>query len=133
LFTLDIGGEGRHPEAWTLNPSSVKTLGPDKGTPIPRWIRGRAESMPLPSRFADCIIVERTPLRGGALEEILRVIALHGVVVLRHVPIPTADRHERIRRYLRARIAVTRRDRVGGQWVQETRLCDFKTREQLAT
>ena len=35
MFILDIGGEGRHPDAWNLNPRKTKTLGPDRGLPIP--------------------------------------------------------------------------------------------------
>jgi hypothetical protein len=62
-FILDIGGEGRHPTAWNLNPRATKTLGPDRGEPIPRLIRGRGESIPLPDRSVDVVIVEQTPLQ----------------------------------------------------------------------
>src|SRR5690606_8692491 len=91
---IDIGGEGRHPEAWNVNPSSVKTLGPGRGEPIPRHILGRSESLPLEDASVDLIIVEKTPLRRGALEEIARVISPGGRVILRHVPLPGMDCHE---------------------------------------
>jgi hypothetical protein len=58
MTALDIGGEGRHAEAWNLNPSPVKTLGPEKGLPIPRRIAGRANAIPLPDHSVDRIIVE---------------------------------------------------------------------------
>ena len=90
---LDIGGEGRHPEAWNLNPSRVKTLGRGKGEPIPRLIRGRADAIPLVDGSVHQIVVERTPLTRSALREIARVIAPGGTVILRHVPLPDFDPH----------------------------------------
>ena len=94
LVVIDIGGEGRHPDAWNVNPSAVKTLGPGRGEPIPRHIPGRAESLPLENGSVDLIIVEKTPLRRGALEEIARVIAPEGRVIMRHVPLPGIDCHQ---------------------------------------
>ena len=67
-FALDIGGEGRYPKAWNLNPSRVKTIGVDLGTPIPRLILGRPESIPLPTQSVDLVLVERTRLKTAALE-----------------------------------------------------------------
>ena len=91
-FTLDVGGEGRHQMAWNLNPSPVKTKGVDRGRPIPRLILGRAEAIPLPDKSVDRLIVERTPLRRRALEEIGRVIMPRGCVILRHAAAPISTR-----------------------------------------
>ena len=90
---LDIGGEGRHPSAWNLNPSFHKTLGPLQGDPIPRHIAGRAEAMPLADNCVKCIVMERTPLRRAAVLEMLRVIVPGGKIVLRHCADGKFDPH----------------------------------------
>lgn len=117
---LDIGGEGRYAKAWNLNPSRVKTLGPHKGTPIERHIYGRAEAIPLPDRSVRWILVERTPLREGALREIARVIMPGGAIVLRHVAAPHLDRHRAAKAILPGCVK-QRMFRIGSQTVQETR------------
>jgi SAM-dependent methyltransferase len=83
-FIVDIGGEGRHSAAWNVNPCPFKTIGPQRGQPIPRLIRGRAENVPLPDHECDMIIVERTPLSRRAIEEIKRIARPGAVIVLRH-------------------------------------------------
>ena len=92
-ITLDIGGEGGHPGAVNLNPARYKTLGPERGRPIPRLIVGRADAIPFADKSVSQVIVERTPLSRQALAEIARVVAPGGVVFLTHVPLPAADRH----------------------------------------
>jgi len=120
LLTLDIGGEGRHVDAWNLNPRPLRTCGPQRGEPIPRHIYGRADAIPLPDGSVDCIIVENTPLRAAALREIRRVIARHGTIVLRHVQLPFSDRHAAAMGVLPGRL--TRRVvRLGERVVQESR------------
>lgn len=54
---LDIGGEGRYPEAWNVNPRATKTLGSDAGHPIPNLIKGRAEAIPLPDSSVELILL----------------------------------------------------------------------------
>ena len=119
-MTLDIGGEGRHADAWNLNPSRVKTIGQGRGQPIPRHIHGRGEAIPFPDRSIDCIIVERTPLRRAVLNEIERVIAAHGVVVLRHAVPEGLDPHAMAQTVLPGRIT-QQRIRIKRQTLQETR------------
>lgn len=92
-FILDIGGEGRHPAAWNLNPRALKTIGPCRGEPIPRLIYGRGECIPLPCRSVDLVIVERTPLRSETLYEIRRVAKTGALVILRHAPVTWFDPH----------------------------------------
>lgn len=120
-ITLDIGGEGRHAEAINLNPSRHKTLGSSRGEPIPRLLVARADALPLADRSVARVIVERTPLSLQAMAEICRVIAPGGTVLLRHVPLPDADRHQAARELLAGRVerAMCQLD---GQWVQETRI-----------
>ncbi len=81
---LDVGGEGRHENAWNLNPRSLKTLGLDKGDAIPRHIPGRAECIPLPDGSVQQIIMERAPLRRAAVLELVRVLTPGGTIILRH-------------------------------------------------
>lgn len=92
-FVLDIGGEGRHREAWNLNPSRVKTCGPERGTPIPRWIEGRGDAIPLGDGVADVVIMERTPLLRAVIAEIRRVLKPTGTAILRHVQPLGRDPH----------------------------------------
>lgn len=92
-FVLDIGGEGRHQAAWNLNPRPFKTLGPQRGQPIPRLILGRAEKVPLPDRKIDMVIVERTPLSRRAIEEIKRIARPGALVLLRHARAFGRDPH----------------------------------------
>ncbi len=118
-FTVDIGGEGRHQLAWNLNPSLVKTKGSERGRMIPRLIRGRAEAIPLLDQSVDCLIVERTPLRRRALEEIRRVITPTGLVILRHAVPGGIDPHRWAVRVLAGRTR-QRSVHIDGQCVQET-------------
>ena len=118
-FVLDVGGEGRHPQAWNLNPSPVKTLGNQRGQPIPRHLYARADAIPLADRSVDRLIVERTPLRAAACRDIARVIASPGVVVLRHVRSPIGDPHGLAKQIILGR--VSQRDiTLGNRIVQET-------------
>jgi hypothetical protein len=67
------------------------------------------------------VVVERTPLSTKALAEIARITAPRGTIILVHVPLPDADRHERALQMLPGK--VERRDIfIGGQRVQETRI-----------
>ena len=118
-FQLDIGGEGRNETAWNLNPSAVRTIGPNRGKLIPRRIAGRAEAIPLPDHSVDRIMVERTPLRKASLYQIARVIAPQGTIVLRHAKPPNRDPHLLARAILPGRIT-QRRFRIGSQDLQET-------------
>jgi N-acyl-D-amino-acid deacylase len=118
-LVVDIGGEGRHPEAWNVNPSPVKTLGPGRGEPIPRLLAGRAESLPLEDQGVDVVIVEKTPLRKAALLEIARVIAPGGKVILRHVPLPDMDCHALAKTMLPGMVT-QRIEQIGSQTVQVT-------------
>ncbi|MCL6501193.1 MAG: hypothetical protein K6T86_00820 [Pirellulales bacterium] len=97
---LDIGGEGRYRGAWNLNPRRWRTCGPLRGHPIPNWLPGRAECIPLPAGSVQTIIVERTPLRPAALWEIRRVAAPGARVLLRHAWCPGSEPHRLAREIL---------------------------------
>jgi hypothetical protein len=116
---LDIGGEGRHPEAWNLNPRTRKTVGPHRGEPIPRLIQGRGEFIPLSDRMVDVLIVERTPLRLATLSEVLRVASLSAQIILRHANAHLRDPHHLAVRILGGTVE-QRMAMIGMQPVQET-------------
>jgi len=118
-FIVDLGGEGRHPEAWNLNPRSTRSFGPHAGEPIPRLICGRGESIPLADGSVDLLIAERTPLVLATLREIRRVVKPEGTVVLRHVVGPLGDPHRVAVRVLQGNLQ-TRTTRIGRHEVQET-------------
>jgi hypothetical protein len=116
---LDIGGEGRHPEAWNLNPRSRKTLGQQRGELIPRLIQGRGEGIPLPDRTVDVLIVERTPLRLATLSEMLRVARPSARIILRHANAHRRDPHHFAIQMLKGAVE-QRMAMIGRQAVQET-------------
>lgn len=119
MVVLDIGGEGRHAEAWNLNPRAHKTVGADRGRPIPRHILGRGEQIPLPDGWVDLVIVERTPLWPGTLAEIRRVTKPAATVILRHVAADWFDPHCRAVELL-AGTASRRSIELAGQAAVET-------------
>ena len=102
-FIVDIGGEGRYPEAWNINPSRCKTFGPRRGEPIPRLIRSRAEAIPLPDRYVDMIIVERTPLSRTSFEQIRRIARPPALLLLRHARPFGLDPHRLAKKMLPGR------------------------------
>jgi hypothetical protein len=93
MLVLDIGGEGRHPEAWNLNLHATRTCGPDRGSPIPRLIQARGELIPLVDGCVDVLIAERTPLRRATLAEMLRIAQPHAIIILRHICPHRLDPH----------------------------------------
>lgn len=94
---LDVGGEGRYATALNLNPRAEQTLGPNKGQPIPNRLNGRAENIPLPNNSVQTVLVERTPMKNEAIDEITRVVADGGTMVFRHVVDDETNPHQRVR------------------------------------
>ncbi len=118
-FTLDLGGEGRHPGAWNLNPRRRRTIGAERGEPIPQLIQARGEQIPLPDDSVDILIVERTPLRRATLAEILRVTRPAARIILRHANAHSRDPHRIAVQVLHGTVE-RRFTRVGLQTLQET-------------
>jgi hypothetical protein len=118
-FILDIGGEGRHEEAWNLNPRALRSVGEEIGQPIPRLIRGRGDAIPLRDQCVDVLIVERTPLLLPTLNEMLRVARPNAQAILRHAVTPAGDPHRLATRVLKGAIR-QRMTVIGRQQVQET-------------
>lgn len=118
-IVLDIGGEGRHTDAWNINRCTTQTLGPNAGRPIPRLIVARADALPFPDKCVRSLIVERTPLTRAAARELSRVVQSDGQIVLRHVPFADRDRHEPALAILGGN-AQQRTTTISGQRVLET-------------
>ena len=118
-LVLDIGGEGRHPQAWNLNPRRHRTLGAGRGALISRLIQGRGENIPLRDRTVDVLIVERTPLARATLMEILRVARPAVTIILRHARAHRRDPH-RLAVEVLGGLAEQRSVTLGRQTVQET-------------
>ena len=116
-ISLDVGGEGRYPEFWNVNPSRLKTLGCERGKPIPRWVYGRVQNIPFDDNSVQNLIVERAPLMRHGVREILRVIRPGGTVVLRHANI--MDPHEYAHSLISANVS-ERLVLLGKQQVRET-------------
>lgn len=55
---LDIGGEGRYLDAWNLNHNRMKTLGPEKRSPIPRRIACGHSSFACELYVLDSVLVK---------------------------------------------------------------------------
>ncbi|MBX3412496.1 MAG: methyltransferase domain-containing protein [Pirellulales bacterium] len=122
LLAIDIGGEGRHAHAWNVNTAGTKTIGRERGEPIPRLIVAHASRLPFAKASVDEVFLERTPLTRAALLEIARVVRVGGRVVLRHVPYDDRDRHALAIRLIPG--AVTRgAATLGSQTVLETIIC----------
>jgi ubiquinone/menaquinone biosynthesis C-methylase UbiE len=118
-IVLDIGGEGRHADAWNVNRCKTKTLGRHAGQSIPRLIIARADALPFPDNCLKSLIVERTPLTRAAVRELSRVIHPDGQIVLRHVPFADRDRHAPAMSILGGN-AQQRTTKIYGQLVLET-------------
>jgi hypothetical protein len=116
---LDIGGEGRHPEAWNLNPLDKRSLAPHRGEAICRLIRARGENIPLATSSVDLVIVERTPLRPATLREIRRIVKPGAFILLRHADLPWLDPHRNALRMLPGRVHRGKLQ-IGGQQYRET-------------
>jgi hypothetical protein len=79
---IDIGGEGRYPEAYNLNPSSKGTVPPWTNKDIPNHVCGVGESIPVPSGTVDYITLEGVPMSPAMISEIARVIKKTGHIRL---------------------------------------------------
>jgi len=118
-ITIDIGGEGSNSEAWNVNPSRVKTVGPRAGTAIPRLIQARGDALPFADGSIGQVIVERTPFPRTVAREVARVLAQGGRVTLRHVRIPGRDRHAAAKQLIAGTVSESIRQ-SGTQTYQET-------------
>jgi hypothetical protein len=79
---IDIGGEGRYPEAYNLNPVSKGTVHPWTNNNIPNHVCGVGENIPVQSGTVDYITLESTPISQETILEIGRVLKQTGHIRL---------------------------------------------------
>ena len=79
---IEIGGEGRYPGAYNLNPTSKGTVAPWANKDIPNHVCGVGESIPVPSGTVDYITLESVRMSSPMIAEIARVIKKTGHVRL---------------------------------------------------
>ncbi len=93
---VDVGGEGRYDNALNINPGKYTSTTGEPGRPIPNWVYGRSDELPLPDASVHKLTVESAPLNNQAMSEILRVMRPRSEIELYH---PT-DYAERIHKQL---------------------------------
>ena len=93
IVHLDIGGEGRYPGAFNVNPMGLTSTTGTPGRPIPNLVVGRAEALPIADHVADLVTVESAPIRPGAADEIARVLRPGGEIRLLHPAGYAAETH----------------------------------------
>ncbi len=93
---IDIGGEGRYPDAINVNPGISGAQGPPPltsgptqvggagaaGRPIPNLVRAPGENLPFANRSIDTVTLENAPIRPRTVSEIARVIKPGGDIRL---------------------------------------------------
>ena len=85
---IDIGGEGRYPDAINLNPNY-------DGLPKPT-VGGLGEQAPFKSSVADLVTVESAPLRPGTITEIARIAKPGSEIRLVHPADYAAQNHQKV-------------------------------------
>lgn len=81
---VDVGGEGRYEDALNINPGKYTSTTGEPGHPIPNWVYGRSDELPLPDQSVHKLTVESAPLNGQAMAEILRVMRPRSQINLYH-------------------------------------------------
>jgi len=79
---IDIGGEGRYPNATNVNPNNVTSTTGAPGRPIPNHVPGTGQKLPFGNGVADGISLENAPILPETAAEIARVIKPGGSIRL---------------------------------------------------
>jgi hypothetical protein len=93
---IDIGGEGRYPNAINVNPKTTTSTTGTAGRTIPNRVPGRGESLPFGARHADGISLENAPITAQTAVEIARVIKPGGSIRLVSPSDYAAAAHKRV-------------------------------------
>jgi hypothetical protein len=93
---IDIGGEGRYPNAINVNPNTNTSTTGTAGRTIPNRVPGRGESLPFGARHADGISLENAPITAQTAAEIARVIKPGGSIRLVSPSDYAAVAHKRV-------------------------------------
>jgi hypothetical protein len=93
---VDIGGEGRYPQAINVNPSAVTSTTGTDGRLIPNRVDAPGENLPFDAHYADGISVENVPIYAQTALEISRVIRPGGSIRLLNPTVYAAVAHQRV-------------------------------------
>ena len=93
---IDIGGEGRYPNAINVNPNTTTSTTGTAGRTIPNHVPGRGERLPFGARNADGISLENAPITAQTAAEIARVIKPGGSIRLVSPSDYAAAAHKRV-------------------------------------
>jgi hypothetical protein len=93
---IDIGGEGRYPNAINVNPNTTTSTTGTAGRTIPNHVPGRGERLPFGARNADGISLENAPITAQTGAEIARVIKPGGSIRLVSPSDYAAAAHKRV-------------------------------------
>jgi hypothetical protein len=93
---IDIGGEGRYPNAINVNPNTTTSTTGTAGRTIPNRVAGRGEGLPFGARHADGISLENAPITAQTAAEIARVIKPGGSIRLVSPSDYAAAAHKRV-------------------------------------
>ena len=92
---IDIGGEGRYPNAINVNPATNGSYPPYEGK-IPNRVDSFGEKLPFPDNSVDGIVIESGPINPDVIQEVVRVLKPGGSVRL-VTPLPEAEKlHESV-------------------------------------
>ena len=95
---IDIGGEGRNPEAINININVKTSTTPPKDQNIPSLIVRLGDNAPLD--FKNCsvtkVIMQGTPISNATAKEIARVIKKDGTILLENPEVYAKQAHPRV-------------------------------------
>lgn len=97
---VDVGGEGRYEDALNINPGKYTSTTGEPGRPIPNWVYGRSDDLPLPDNSVHKLTVESAPLNDQAIMEILRVMRPRSQIEVYHPTEYAQNVHRRIIQFL---------------------------------
>lgn len=79
---IDIGGEGRYPDAINVNPNTTTTTTGTAGRPIQNLVQATSERLPFANQSVDVITLENLQITQTTASEIARVIKPGGKIRL---------------------------------------------------
>jgi hypothetical protein len=93
---LDLGGEGRYPDAININPNAYTSTTGEPGEKIPFWVKGRSDDIPISSSSVDKVTIENAPINLNTIDEMLRVLRPRGDIYLSHPKDYAKEAHQLI-------------------------------------
>ncbi|MGO8752247.1 MAG: RHS repeat-associated core domain-containing protein, partial [Thermoguttaceae bacterium] len=103
-LAIDVGGEGLHSGAINVNIQPMTSTTGKAGRPIPLFFARVGTEAPLvfSNRTVKSIFIENTPISEATANEVARVIAAEGIILLDNPEPYATDAHARVLQALRA-------------------------------